>query len=80
MGNPSGVKGLICSTHRMNLRNTRHDLQAREGKAYFKLGIVYKSRMDFPKAIECYEKSLNIAREAGDRATERDASLDFGVV
>ena len=43
-----------------------------EGKAYFNLGTAYDFRSDLPKAIDCYEKSLHIAREEGNRDTEGD--------
>ena len=44
--------------------STQTKVRATEGDASLSQGIIYDSRSDFQKAIECYEKSLNIAREA----------------
>ena len=57
---------------------TQAKLRATEGDASLSLGIVYDSRGEFTKAIECYEKSLNIARKAGDRAREGTAYFNLG--
>ena len=35
----------------------------------YDLGMDYISRFDVPKAIDCFEKSLDIAENAGDQAT-----------
>ncbi|XP_015775981.1 PREDICTED: uncharacterized protein LOC107354086 [Acropora digitifera] len=53
--------------------------RSREGKAYFNLGITYKYHGDLPKAIECYEKSLNIYRQTGDRGGEGKAYCNLGI-
>ena len=42
-------------------------------------GLVYKSRNDLPKAMECYEKSLPIAREACNRNAEGKAYFNLGI-
>ncbi|XP_015749785.1 PREDICTED: tetratricopeptide repeat protein 28-like [Acropora digitifera] len=39
----------------------------------------YISRFDVPKAIDCFEKSLDIAENAGDQATEGKAALTLGI-
>ena len=44
------------------------------------LGIAYYFQSDFPKAVECYKKSLKIAREAGDQATVGKAYFSLGTV
>jgi len=43
------------------------------------LGMDYISRFDVPKAIDCFEKSLDIAENAGDQATEGKAALTLGI-
>ena len=63
----------------VNITREAGDL-AREAMTYFNFGLAYDSQGDFPKAIECLEKSLKIASEAGDRATEGVAYLKLGLV
>ena len=41
--------------------------------------IAYKCHGDFPIAIECYEKSLNLYREAGNRAGDGDTYCNLGI-
>ena len=44
--------------------------RAREGAGYGNLGNAYQSLGDYRKAIEYYEKCLQIEKEIGDRAGE----------
>lgn len=50
---------------------------AEEGKAYFHLGNTYKSHSNFPKAIECYKKSLNVPLVIGDWPADSQADRNF---
>ena len=50
-----------------------------DGSFYYDLGMDYISRFDVPKAIDCFEKSLDIAENAGDQATEGKAALTLGI-
>ena len=50
--------------------STQTKPRSTEGDAALSLGIIYDSRSDFQKAIECYEKSLDIAREEGQEKEE----------
>ncbi|XP_068681560.1 tetratricopeptide repeat protein 28-like isoform X3 [Montipora foliosa] len=53
---------------------------SKDGRFYYDLGMDYIiSRFDFPKAIDCFEKSLDIAGKAGDQATEGKAALTLGI-
>ena len=47
---------------------------------YFNFGFAYNSQGNFPKAIECYEKSMGIAKEAGNRAAEGKTCLNLGLL
>ena len=49
------------------------------GDAYFKLGNTYEAHGDFPNAIECYEKSLNLYRQTGNRDGEGKAYYNLGI-
>ena len=44
-----------------------------EAKVYFDLGMDHISRFDVPKGIDCFEKSLDNARKAGNQAAEEKA-------
>ncbi|XP_015771254.1 PREDICTED: tetratricopeptide repeat protein 28-like isoform X1 [Acropora digitifera] len=58
--------------------STQTKRRSTEGDASLSLEIIYDSRSDFQKAIECYEKSLDIAREEGDRARQGRACFNLG--
>jgi tetratricopeptide (TPR) repeat protein len=50
-----------------------------EGSVLGDLGIAYKSRGDYPHAINCYEQCRTIAREIGDRHGEGSALYNIAV-
>ena len=49
-----------------------------ETEAYFGLGHAYTRNNQIQTAIECYEKTLKIAKERGDKQQEIDAYFALG--
>ena len=51
-----------------------------EGRAYGNLGNAYDSLGDLEKTLDCYERSLKIAKNVKDRSREARAHNCLGIV